>query len=166
MSKKKICIMLIGLMLTVGAVAGGIYLYNKSQEDINPTGLSGYILGEGVDPTLTPEELKALLQKQVDDSKVAFSIYSEPTFNGKKGNIMFVNPKYSAHNLDLVVKQGGKTIIRTEKISPNQYIGEIELLGKALKKGKHKAEAEITAYNQMTGELVGKVSVEMLITSE
>lgn len=164
MNKKKLIIMFMSVILVTGAVASGIYFYNKQKEEFNPMGISGYILGEGIEPNLTDEELEALLQKQVDESKVAFSIYSEPIFNGKKGNIMFANPRYSAHNIDLVVKQNGKTIIRTEKISPNQYIEEIEMLGKPLKKGQHKADAEITAYNQLSGDVVGKVAVELLIT--
>ena len=47
----------------------------------------------------------------------------------------------------------GKTVIRTEKIAPDQYIENIELIGKALKKGKHKGEAMITAYDKKTGEI-------------
>ena len=60
----------------------------------------------------------------------------------------------------------GKTVIRTEKIAPDQYIENIELIGKALKKGKHKGQAMITAYDKKTGEIVGEVAVEMNITSE
>ena len=47
---------------------------------------------------------------------------------------MFANPRYSAHNLDLEVRVDNKVIIRTEKIAPNQYIKDIELIGKPLKK--------------------------------
>ena len=165
MNKKKIAVSIICTFLTIGAIAGGFYLYNQREKELNPTGLSGYILGTGIEPNLTDEEIQALLQKQVDESKVSFSVYSEPTFEGKKGKIMFANPRYSAHNIDLKVTCENKTIIRTEKISPNQYIEDIELLGKGLKKGKHKAEALITAYSQTTGEVVGQVSVELNITS-
>ena len=97
-----------------------------------------------------PEEIKALMQKEVDKSKVAFSIYTEPTFVGKRGTIMFANPRYSAHNLDLEVRVDNKVIIKTEKISPDQYIKDIELIGKALKKGKHKGVASIKAYDKKT----------------
>ena len=50
--------------------------------------------------------------------------------------------------------------------SVNQYIKDIELIGKALKKGKHKGVASIKAYDKKTGDLVGEVAVDMLITSK
>lgn len=166
MKNKKVVISISALLLISIVVGGMIYLKKKSEFKGPATGLSGYILGEGVEPGLTPDELKALLQKQVDESKVVFSIYSEPIFDGRKGTIMFANPKHSAHNIDLNVEVAGKTVIKTEKIAPNQYIEEIELLGKALKKGKHKGIAMITAYKQGTDEVVGQVAVELDITSE
>lgn len=79
---------------------------------------------------------------------------------------MFANPRYSAHNIELTVTLGGETIIKTDKISPDQYIEEIELIGKALKKGEHRANALIRAYSSETDEVVGEVAVEMIIKSE
>lgn len=166
MKSKKLIISICFLVVTVMAIGAFVY-YKKQKEDLGlGKGLSGYILGEGLEPGLTEEEIKALMQKQVDESKVIFSIYTEPTFNGKKGTIMFANPRNNAHNIDLSVEVGGKTVIKTEKIAPNQYIEEIELMGRALKKGKHKGNAMITAYRQGTDEVVGQVSVELDITSE
>ena len=110
------------------------------------------MLGKGIAPDLTPEEIQALLQKKVDDSKVAFSIYSEPTFNGKRGTIMFANPRYSAHNLELEVTVDNKVIIRTKKYHSDQYIEDVELMGKALKKGKHNGTASIKAYDKETDD--------------
>ena len=54
----------------------------------------------------------------------------------------------------------------TEKISPDQYIKDIELIGNKLKKGKHKAVAYVKAYDKKTDELVGEVQVDMIITSK
>lgn len=164
MKKLKI---IIGIVLLLGVSVGG-FLYLKSQLEYksNVSNLSGYILGKGVSPDLTPEEIKALMQKQVDESKIAFSIYSEPTFKGKRGTIMFANPRYSAHNIELEVRVDNKVIMRTEKIAPDQYIEDIELIGKALKKGKHKGIATIKAYNRKTDKLVGEVAADMIITSE
>ena len=164
MKKTKIIIFII-LLLGV-SVGGFLYLKNQSQYKSDTSNLSGYILGKGVAPDLTPEELAELLQKQVDESKVAFSIYTEPTFEGKRGTIMFANPRYSAHNLELEVRIDNKVIIRTQKIAPDQYIEDIELMGKALKKGKHNAVASIKAYNRETDILVGEVAVDMIITSK
>lgn len=164
MKKVKIIIITIVLML-IGTV-GFLYFKNEYNKDLNGTSISGYVLGKGIAPDLTPEEIQALLQKEVDASKVAFSIYTEPTFKGKIGTIMFANPKYSAHNLDLEVKVDNKVVIRTEKIEPDQYIEKIELMGKALKKGKHNGTARIKAYDRKTNEIVGEVAVDMTITSK
>lgn len=166
MKNKKIKI-IIGIVLLIGSLIGG-FLYIKKQYEIKSGGtqMSGYVLGKGIAPDLTPEEIKALLQKEVDKSKVAFSIYSKQTFKGKKGTIMFANPRYSAHNIDLSVVVDGKTIIRTEKIEPDQYIEKIELIGKPLKKGKHKGQAWIKAYDRKTNEVVGEVTVDLEITSK
>ena len=163
---KKVKIIIGVVLLLVISVGGFLYLKEQSKYKSNISNLSGYILGEGVAPDLTPEELAELLQKQVDASKVAFSIYTEPTFKGKRGTIMFANPRYSAHNLDLEVRVDNKVIIRTQKISPDQYIKDIELIGKALKKGKHNGVASIKAYDRKTDKLVGEVAVDMIITSK
>ena len=94
---KKIKIIAISIVLILIGTIGFLYLKKTYNKDVNGTSISGYVLGKGIAPDLTPEEIQALLQKEVDASKIAFSIYTEPTFNGKIGTIMFANPKYSAH---------------------------------------------------------------------
>lgn len=162
LSKKIIAMATIPLI--VASVA--FVVVSKKQEEVGGTGISGYIIGDGIEPDLSPEEIKELLNKKVDESKIAFSIYSEPIFEGKKGIIMFANPKYSAHDIDLSVKLDGKEIIKTGKISPNQYIEEISLLTKPLKQGKHKALGTIKAYDRKTGDVIGEVAVDIEITSK
>lgn len=160
---KKVIIASIPVFISVGVF---VYIKNTQKADTGGTGISGYVVGSGIEPDLTPEEIQELLNKEVDKSKIAFSIYSEPVFEGKKGVIMFANPRYSAHNIDLKVTLDGKEIIKTAKISPDQYIEEISLLGKPLEKGKHNAIGTITAYDKKTDEVIGEVSVEMTITSK
>ena len=162
MKKSKI---IIGIILLLGVLVGGFF-YLKGMSQSNTSNLSGYVLGSGVAPDLTPEEIQALMQKKVDESKVAFSIYTEPTFKGKRGTIMFANPRYSAHNIELEVMLDNKVIMKTQKIAPDQYIKDIELIGKALKKGTHNAVASIKAYDRKADELVGEVAVDILITSK
>ena len=86
---KKSKIILIAIVLTIVGAIGFLYLKNEYNKDMNGTSISGYVLGKGIAPDLTPEEIKALLQKEVDASKIAFSIYSECEFKGKTGTIMF-----------------------------------------------------------------------------
>lgn len=162
---KKVKLILIAIVLIVGGTVGFLYLKNEYNKKLDVSSISGYVLGKGIAPDLTPEQIQALLQKEIDASKVAFSIYSEPKFNGKIGTIMFANPRYSAHNIALEVKVDDKVVIRTEKIEPDQYIEKIELMGKALKKGKHKAIGKVTAYDRKTNEVMGQVNIDMVITS-
>lgn len=153
--------------VVVAIITGFVFSYiSNKKKEIGGAGISGYVVGSGIAPNLTDEEIQALLNKQVDESKIAFSINSEPVFKGKKGTIMFANPRYNAHNIDLTVTLDGKEIIKTAKISPDQYIEEISLLGKPLKKGTHNAVGIIKAYDKKTDKLIGEIAVDMVIKSE
>ena len=164
-NKAKIIIVII-LILIIGS--GGAYYIlnnNKANSDTNGSSVSGYILEDGAEPGLTDEEIRALLQKQVDESTISFSISSDPVFKGKKAFIVMANPRYNAYDIDYVITIDGKEIIRTAKISPNQYIEEVELK-EALPKGTYNGEALVTGYNKETGEKVGETIVEVTITSQ
>lgn len=157
-------------MLTLTVVSAGIYyIYNKNKSKTtnaeNGAAVSGYILSDGAEPGLSEEEIKALLQKQIDESTISFSISSDPVFKGKKAFIVMANPRYNAYDIDYVITVDGKEIIRTAKIAPNQYIEEVEL-NEALPKGTYIGEAIVTGYNRETGEEVGKTAVEVNITSQ
>lgn len=168
MKKNNIKIMLVVLLL-VSLSAGGYYIYNKNKRKNinleNGSSVSGYILEEGAEPGLSDEEIRALLQKQVDESTISFSISSDPIFKGKKAFIVMANPRYNAYDIDYVITVDGKEIIRTAKIAPNQYIEEVELK-EALPKGNYAGEALVTGYNKETGEKVGETIVEITITSQ
>lgn len=155
------------LLLTVSS-AGIYYVYNKKDKSItseNGAAISGYILEDGAEPGLSEEEIRELLQKQVDESSISFSISSDPVFKNKRAFIVMANPRYNAYDIDYVITVDGKEIIRTAKIAPNQYIEEVELR-EALPKGTHSGEALVTGYNRETGEKVGETIVEVTITSQ
>ena len=165
-SSKKIIIV---LLLIVIILSGSYYFYiNKNKNTIpdeNGSAISGYIVSEGAEPGLSEEEIRALLQKQVDESSISFSISSDPIFKGKKAFIVMANPRYNAYDIDYVITIDGKEIIRTAKIAPNQYIEEVELK-EALPKGTYTGEEHTSGYNKETGEEVGKTIVELNITSQ
>lgn len=167
--KNKVKIIIIALLVASVASAGAYFVYNKNKSKSanaeNGAAISGYILSDGAEPGLSEEEIKALLQRQVDESTISFSISSDPVFKGKKGFIVMANPRYNAYDIDYVVTIDGKEIIRTAKIAPNQYIEEVDLK-EALPKGSYTGEALITGYNRETGEEVGKTIVELSITSQ
>ena len=169
--EKKINVKIIIIVLLVVAItsAGVYFVYNKNKNknavSENGSAISGYVLADGAEPGLSEDEIRALLQKQVDDSTISFSISSDPVFKGKKAFIVMANPRYNAYDIDYVITVDGKEIIRTAKIAPNQYIEEVELK-EALPKGTHTGEALVTGYNRETGEEVGKTIVEVTITSQ
>ena len=167
--KINIKVIIIAVLTLAVASVGVYYVYNKNKDknanSENGSAISGYILSDGAEPGLSEEEIKALLQKQIDESTISFSISSDPVFKGKKGFIVMANPRYNAYDIDYVVTIDGKEIIRTAKIAPNQYIEEVELK-EALPKGTYAAEALVTGYNRETGEEVGKTIVEVNITSQ
>ena len=169
MENKKKKIKLIILILVLAITSSSIYIFyrNKSKNSTleNGSDISGYILSEGAEPGLSEEEIRALLQRQVDESSISFSISSDPIFKGKKAFMIMANPRYNAYDIDYVITVDGKEIIRTAKIAPNQYIEEVELK-EALPKGTYIGEAVITGYNKETGVEVGKTIVELNITSQ
>ena len=167
--KNKVKIIIVALLVIAIASVGVYFVYNKnkskSTSSENGSAVSGYVLADGAEPGLSEDEIRALLQKQVDDSTISFSISSDPVFKGKKAFIVMANPRYNAYDIDYVITVDGKEIIRTAKIAPNQYIEEVEL-NKALPKGTYTGEALVTGYNRETGEEVGKTIVEVTITSQ
>lgn len=164
-SKKNIIIVIVLLLL--GLFAGVYFVFNKENEaeNIGGASVSGYILEDGAEPGLTDDEIRELLQRQVDESSISFSISSDPIFKGKKAFMVMANPRYNAYDIDYVITVDGKELIRTAKIAPNQYIEEVELK-EALPKGSYIGEALITGYNKETGAEVGKTIVELNITSQ
>lgn len=167
--KSNIKFIIIVLIVASVASAGAYFVYNKNKSknanDENGAAISGYILSDGAEPGLSEEEIKALLQRQVDESTISFSISSDPVFKGKKAFIVMANPRYNAYDIDYVITVDGKEIIRTAKIAPNQYIEEVELK-EALPKGTYTGEALVTAYNRENGGKVGETIVEVTITSQ
>ena len=163
-NKRKI--ILISLFLVL--VCGMFFVFKKSvvkNKDVSGASVSGYILEDGAEPGLTEDEIRELLQRQVDESTISFSISSDPIFKGKKAFMVMANPRYNAYDIDYVITVDGKELIRTAKIAPNQYIEEVELK-EALPKGSYIGEALITGYNKETGAEVGKTIVELNITSQ
>ena len=167
MNKKLIRSMVI-IVILLACLGGIYYVLNSKDKNSQVNGgasVSGYILEDGAEPGLTDDEIRELLQRQVDESSISFSISSDPIFKGKKAFMVMANPRYNAYDIDYVITVDGKEIIRTAKIAPNQYIEEVELK-EALPKGSYIGEALITGYNKETGAEVGKTIVELNITSQ
>ena len=164
-NNKKIIISIFLLLAIVCVLFFAFKKDSVKNKDIGGSSVSGYILEDGAEPGLTEDEIRELLQRQVDDSTISFSISSDPIFKGKKAFMVMANPRYNAYDIDYVITVDGKELIRTAKIAPNQYIEEVELK-EALPKGTYTGEALVTGYNKETGEKVGETIVEVTITSQ
>lgn len=166
-NKNKIKMFTIILLSMIILAIGCLVVYKKSNktEKIEGASVSGYVVEEGAEPGLSDEEIRELLQREIDESSISFSISSDPVFKGKKAFIVMANPRYNAYDIDYVITVDEKEIIRTAKIAPNQYIEEVELK-EALPKGTYTGEALVTGYNKETGEEVGKTIVELNIASQ
>lgn len=164
-NNKKIIMFLLIIVIIFTSIFFVFMKKSKNIENAGGTSFSGYILEDGAEPGLTDDEIRELLQRQVDESTISFSISSDPIFKGKKAFMVMANPRYNAYDIDYAITVDGKEIIRTAKIAPNQYIEEVELK-EALPKGSYIGEALITGYNKETSEEVGKTIVELNITSQ
>ena len=158
-------ILIIGLFFLIVGLSFVLIKKINPTQNIGGANVSGYIVEDGAEPGLTEDEIRELLQKQVDESSISFSISSDPIFKGKKAFIVMANPRYNAYDIDYVITVDGKEIIRTAKIAPNQYIEEVELK-EALPKGTYNADALVTGYNRETGEKVGETMVEITINAQ
>ena len=96
--KNKVKIIIVVLLVISVASVGAYFVYNKSKSKgtnaENGASVSGYVLADGAEPGLSEDEIRALLQKQVDDSTISFSISSDPVFKGKKAFIVMANPSH------------------------------------------------------------------------
>ena len=66
------------LVACLGSIYYIIYNKDKNSQANGGASVSGYILEDGAEPGLTDDEIRELLQKQVDESSISFSISSDP----------------------------------------------------------------------------------------
>lgn len=148
----------------------GILMFSYKQNYIISDGnLNGTIVKEGIIPGYTKEEIEEILQRKADESMFSFEINARPVFKDGKseGNLRIANPPYNAYAIDVEIKldSNNKTIFKSKKLNPNQYIENAKLT-KKLSKGQHEATATISAYDKETGELKGKSSAKLIINIE
>ena len=148
-NKKNIKFILIfGVFIGIGVIAGlSVNIYKNYGSN-----LSGAIIQDGVISGYTASEIEEIMQRKADESTFSFEINSRPFFeNGKsEGNIRIYNPPFN-----------NKTIFKSGKLKPNQYIEKAKL-SRNLKKGEYEATATISAYDPENEQLLG-VSVAKLI---
>ena len=161
-SKKNIKFILIFLLLIgLGVVVGlGLNAYKNYYSNS-----SGAIIQDGVISGYTASEIEEIMQRKADESTFSFEINSRPFFENAKseGNIRIYNPPFNNYLIDVEIKldSNNKTIFKSGKLKPNQYIEKAKL-SRNLKKGEYEATATISAYDPENEQLLG-VSVAKLI---
>lgn len=157
------------MILIVITLMGCIHLFYKNNHVVNDGSLSGVVVKDGVLPGYTKEEIEEILQRKADESMFSFEVNSRPTFKDGKseGNLRIANPPYNAYTIDVEIKldSNNKTIFKSKKLNPNQYIENAKLT-KRLNKGKYEATAIISAYDKETKELKGESAAKIIINIE
>ena len=130
---------------------------------------SGAMIQDGVISGYTAAEIEEIMQRKADESTFSFEVNSRPVFeNGKsEGNLRIYNPAYNNYliNVEIKLDSNNKTIFKSGKLKPNQYIEKAKL-SRNLKKGEYEATATISAYDPTTEELLGISAAKMVIAVE
>ncbi|MCL2332640.1 MAG: hypothetical protein FWC54_04040 [Actinomycetia bacterium] len=115
---------------------------------------------------MTPEEIKAQMQRVADASQFSFKINARPTFadGSAKGNLGIENPNYNVYpmTVQIFLDNNNEKVYDSGGLLPNQHIDNAKLL-KVLKAGTYKATAVLNAYDPDTRVWQGKAHAELKI---
>lgn len=165
MNKKKkifISIILISVLL-IGGLALSRYMSSKQvsgelELDDNAT--------IGIMPGVDMEQRLSELQEELDESMIAFSVNTNPSFlNGiSEGNIMLENPEQNAKLIvaEIYLDENKELLYKTKALKPGSYIENIKL-DKELDKGEYPATVYFKAYAQDTQEYIGQTGAQITI---
>lgn len=163
--KKNVWILLVSIsFLIIGCC---IMLFSTHGE--NHFNLSGVVVNEGVIPGYTAEQIQEMMQRQADKSLFSFEINARPVFEDgeSEGALRIANPPYGAYAIEVEIKldNNQKTVFKTVKLQPNQYIEKAKLF-ENLKAGEYPATATIKAYDLENDQYVGTSSAKLIIKVE
>ena len=148
---------LLGLVAALLVAVGYLLATRPQKMELDPNVRVGRL-------TRSPEEVRAELEAQVDESMISFSINATPAFeNGREpGNLMIENPAGNRNRftVEIRLKEDGRTVYQSGYIDPGQYI-ERAPLDEALPAGEYPAVAYFTAYSLRDGGYIGQVGGEL-----
>ena len=163
-SKKRVLIVAgIALLLAV-TISVCYFIFTKNSKtdlvyDDNAT--------TGIMPGTDIDKRKEELQEMLDRSMIAFSINTSPVFiNGtSEGNLLIENPGNNAKlmKISIQIKDTEEEFYTSNYLKPGTYI-ESAKLDKVLEKGTYDATAYFSAYEEETGEYIGKTGAQIAIT--
>jgi hypothetical protein len=118
-------------------------------------------------PNMTPEEIRAQMQKEADASYFSFKINARPEFESGSaaGTLGIENPNNNVYPMvvQIFLDDTDELIYDSGGILPNQHIAQAKLK-KVLKAGTYKATAYMNAYDPDTKAWQGKQAAALEIT--
>ncbi len=117
-------------------------------------------------PGVDMEKRKEELQKELDDSMIAYSINTNPVFESGRaeGNLLLENPANNAKLLkvEIVLDKNNEKIYSSKAIPAGSYI-ENARLKKVLDAGQYDATAYFKAYREDDHSYIGQVGAAIKI---
>lgn len=135
--RKRLLLLLLLLLLLISSCQMYQYL-NRREIGTGSTG----IIGSGVMPGMSPEEIQQYLNEQADKSKFTINVNSYIEFDTatSEGYLRLINGKNSAYAIKFKIQLEGTntTVFKSGLVMPEQYIEKITL-GKKLNPGVYRA---------------------------
>lgn len=161
-----ILLMILLFLLIVAAVTGYFLLTREESESglqFSPNASVGPLPGK------TAEEIEEMLNRQISEKMVAFTVNAAPVFQDgtSEGNLMLESPANNINYIEFLIRRddNGQTVYRSGLLMPNQYIAEDKLLVN-LDAGRYPCTVDITLYDPETLEAKGTSQAGITITVE
>lgn len=114
---------------------------------------------------LSKEALRASLQDQADESMFRVMINTAPVSeDGKNADWCIINSESNSYDMQIVVRtDDSRQLYTSEVLSPGEQIltGSLD---ESLPQGTYQATATAYAYDRETGEEIGEVNVDIILT--
>lgn len=163
-SKKKVLIVAAAALLIAITISVCYFIFTKESKtelvyDDNAT--------TGIMPGTDIEERKKELQEMLDRSMIAFSINTSPVFvdGTSEGNLLIENPGNNAKllKISIQINDTEEEVYTSNFLKPGTYIESVKL-DKVLEKGTYDATAYFSAYEEDTGNYIGRTGAQIAIT--
>lgn len=114
---------------------------------------------------LSKEDLRALLQDQADESMFRVMINTAPVSeDGKIADWCIINSASNSYDMQIVVSTAdSRQLYTSEVLSPGEQI-LTGALDESLPPGTYQATATAYAYDRETGQEIGEVNVDIILT--
>lgn len=161
--QKKVLIASGCAVLAAGGITAAVFLLN--QQDGLAMEANATI---GAMPGIDEETRRRQLQELLDNSKIAFSVNTNPLYDPQTGriNLLLENPANNAKLLTAEIRLTGKeeTIYQSGAMTPGSYLESVPLK-ESLAPGSYDATLLLKAYDEETQELIGQTGAEITITA-